>query len=283
MHQLSSITDNPSSNNSKNNILTSFIDENDENVDHENTTIRSIDAETFEEITETPKKEAAIENTDETKTNQLSLSFMVMTSYVAPNNDDILSTPKPKGRIASINVSPANTPTPNVASSPSTAAFQTIDQNENALNKSNSFAMVKPPATPIGHRAVNKSMHLIDLSTPENELQGSPNGQGVVNKSMSLIDLSSPENDRQMSPVVVASSSHTFESKSRNRLLLSAIKNSALKSARRNSLATETILKKPIDGTFLPTNSSEQPKRRNSSISFVGQAEVPDVNSTGKL
>lgn len=91
---------------------------------------------------------------------------MMLTSYVA---SEYQKTPRNvHSKRESAAYSPQSAPgTPvSICLSPSSTAFQPIDQNENSPNRSTSFAIVKSPTTPTPRGRINKSMHLIDLTTP---------------------------------------------------------------------------------------------------------------------
>lgn len=146
-------------NESKSSGVHSFIDQNDENQ-ISNEIPKCLKNDENLTLSETPKKMSTHRKpiSDESKLASLSYSFSTVTSYVSTNefsnvheNNDIFGAP-----IAHFDMAANN------FESPSKTAFQPIDQNDN--NKSKSFAVVKPPTTPLSAKSiVNKSVHLIDF------------------------------------------------------------------------------------------------------------------------
>lgn len=97
----------------------------------------------------------------------LSMSQMMLTSYITLENPKAsqVATTKRESTVYSIS-EPLQTPK-SIIDSSSSGAFQQIVQNENSPKRSISFAIVRSPTTPIPGGRTNKSMHLIDLTTPE--------------------------------------------------------------------------------------------------------------------
>lgn len=151
----------------------SFVDENDENDQFEETskTDISIDACAFITPTKTKLSEDdRIKSVNDlilpNESYVLSMSQMMLTSYVASDNQKTPGIAHPKRESVSYSPSsPLQTPT-SICSTPSSAAFQSIGQNEYSPNRSASFAIVKSPSTPTPGSRISKSMYLIDLTTP---------------------------------------------------------------------------------------------------------------------
>lgn len=111
----------------------------------------------------------------------LAMSQMTLTSYVATHNHKTVQSNR-----ESVVYSPQSPQTtqPIVCETPSDAAFQPIDQNENTPNRSTSFAVVKSPTTPTSAGRVRKSMYLIDFTTPQ---VGAPSTTGSKSCGRNLL------------------------------------------------------------------------------------------------
>lgn len=179
LHLLSSEQNDSSFEDSKNNRVHSFVDENDENG--ETATVPNTDPASDACNLNSPTTKKALQDDQNISINDsispnnlsvLSMSQMMLTSYVASEYQKTPRTAHSKRESAAY--SPQSLPrTPiSICLSPSTAAFQSIDQNENSSNRSTSFAIVKSPTTPAARGRINKSMHLIDLTTPQHIVAG---------------------------------------------------------------------------------------------------------------
>lgn len=241
LHLLSSAQDDSSFNDSKNNGVHSFVDENDENSKFEAETTARTDNEHILNVCNfnlpTPKK--ILEDEQNKPTNDsilpndlsvavLSMSQIMLTSYVAPDNQMTPRIANSKRESTAYSPqSPLRTPK-SICSTPSSAAFQPIDQNENSPNRSTSFAILKSPSTPTPGGRSNNSMHLIDLTTP-----------------------------------LTVPSTSTIASKSCSRhLLKSAIKKSAIK--KMNISVNPVIVNKHVEANT--PNTPNTPKTLNASV-----------------
>lgn len=174
LHLLSSAQTGSSFNDSKNNGVHSFVDENDENNQLEATprTETATDASNLITPTKCKTSEGNRINSanDSILANEscvLSMSQMMLTSYVASENRTTPRILHSKRESAAYSPSsPLQTPK-SLCSTPSSAAFQPIDQNENSPSLSASFAILKSPTTPTPDSRISKSMYLIDLTTPK--------------------------------------------------------------------------------------------------------------------
>lgn len=145
----------------------SFVDENDENGELAAAPITggNLDLVTKKALQD-DQNNSVNDSISPNNLSVLSMSQMMLTSYVA---SEYQKTPRNvHSKRESAAYSPQSAPgTPvSICLSPSSTAFQPIDQNENSPNRSTSFAIVKSPTTPTPRGRINKSMHLIDLTTP---------------------------------------------------------------------------------------------------------------------
>lgn len=146
-------------------------------------------------ICETPVK--CTEKKTTNNASVLEISHTTLTSYTPvtkPIASCLEKTPKTNLNRESIAYTPMKEieSPKSVHSTPSSAAFKQIDQNENSANKSLSFCVIKSPSTPTSITArSNRSVFLIDLTTPNSfqtpTVPSTSTGTSTINRSHLLL------------------------------------------------------------------------------------------------
>lgn len=170
-------------------MVHSFVDENDENGELATVpiidTACNLNSPTTKKALQDDQNKSVNESISPNNLSVLSMSQMMLTSYVASEYEKTPRIVHSKRESAAYSPQPPPQTPISICLSPSAAAFQSIDQNENSPNRSTSFAIVKSPTTPATRGRINKSMHLIDLTTPH--IVGSASTGGPKNYSRHLL------------------------------------------------------------------------------------------------
>lgn len=290
---------------SRNNSLKSFTDEQEEQ--EENQTIdeehEASTATARDETQLSPKTPLKINNTStplisfsesksmlsknatygETpiKQHRLELSHSTVTSY----------TPKPvKSTTFSNKTLTANT-SKSIYTTPNNTAFKTFEQNDTIGISSASFAAVKPPSTPATNNRKNISVHLIDLTTPEqfhtpigSTASASTGGQSrslfksAIKNSAQLTAGCTPKRPAALSSVAKVNIIHTSTStgeRGREKRVPDAATSLSLK----RSMTTRKILGTPVAKTAITPQMDKKIIVARSAIGSRSAVSTPQSNA----